>query len=155
MSIKRIVDRTLRILGSGIPGYHKILVCISLLLLVSKLFFGELAFSSIPKVQRSPQDFNSWCMGTISGTNPPIKGVILEQIWVDMRPNELSQINSETCKSIQEALLRQTKLDLRPTTFIGTAFNDLPPEERFIIDLQPIASLTHLEELNLAGNFLI
>jgi hypothetical protein len=72
-----------------------------------------------------------------------------------MRPKELSEINSETCKRIQEALLRGTKLDLRPTTFMGNAFNDLPPEQRLIVDLQPIASLTHLEELNLAGNFLI
>ncbi|MEG4232757.1 leucine-rich repeat domain-containing protein [Microcoleus sp. Pol11C3] len=155
MSIKRIVDRNLRILGSAVPGFYKIFVCISFLLLVSRLLFGELAFS-LPKVQPiAPQDFYTWCLGTIAGTNPPIKGVIIEQILMDMRPSELSEINSKTCKIIQEALLKLTKLDLRPTTFAGNSFNDLPPEERLIIDLQPIASLTHLKELNLAGNFLI
>jgi len=155
MSIKKIVDRNLRILVSAVPGYHKIFVSISFLLLISNLLLGELAFSS-PQVQPTPPlDFYTWCLGEISGKNPPIKGVIIEQILVEISPDELITTDSQTCKSVQKALLRRTKLDLRPTRFIGNAFNDLPPEERFIIDLQPIASLTHLEELNLDNNFLI
>ncbi|AFY34649.1 leucine-rich repeat domain-containing protein [Calothrix sp. PCC 7507] len=118
--------------------------CISLLLLPLNLLVANSAFAT-------PQNFRTWCLAE----NPQIQGAIIGQILRVMTGDEDAGVDSKTCNSAHQAILKQTALDLSPVTLIGNRYNDLPTEERVIIDLQPLASLTHLRELNLNDQLLI